>query len=141
MTLTVTVVETRPTNQSLAFIASVFNGLEPKIEETLKPMIDSDARAKADAAEATAELGALAEYAVAEGAARAALITYCKAASTDPAAAGQVDRITKSKDARSSQLKANVAAIKAEVDQPYSSLITVSAELPATANASGCTGI
>jgi hypothetical protein len=35
MTVTVTTVETRPTNEALAFIASIFNGVKPKVEEQI----------------------------------------------------------------------------------------------------------
>lgn len=143
VTVTATVVETRPTNEGLAFVASIFNGIEPKLEEAIKPILDSDARKAADAAEATATLGAQADYASAEGTAFASLITYCSTASTQTTAAGKQDRLNKSKDARNAQLKANVAAINAEVKQPFAKpkLVTISAELPSTINSEPCSGI
>lgn len=141
ITLTTTVVETRPTNEGLAFVATLFNAVEPKIEEKLKPLIDSSARRTAEAAEESASLGVQADYAAAEGTARAALVGYCLASSTESTAAGKQDRITKSKDARSAQLKANVAAIKAEIDQPYKQLVIISDGLPTTMNASVCSGL
>lgn len=134
VTVTTTIVETRPTKEGLAFIASVFNGLEPKIEEALKPVIDDQARHAADAT----SLGVQADYATAEGAARAALISYCSAASSEATAAGKQDRIAKSSAARTAQLKANVAAIKAELPQPFATLVTVASGLPHTANAGPC---
>jgi hypothetical protein len=134
VTVTSTVVETRPTKEGLAFIATVFNGLEPKIEEALKPDIDDQARHAADAT----SLGVQADYATAEGAARAAVISYCSASSTETTAAGKQDRITKSSAARTAQLKANVAALKAELAQPFTALVAVSSGLPATVNAGPC---
>jgi hypothetical protein len=134
VTVTSTVVETRPTKEGLAFIATVFNGLEPKIEEALKPVIDDQARHAADAT----SLGVQADYATAEGAARAAVISYCSASSAETTAAGKQDRITKSSAARTAQLKANVAAIKAELAQPFTTLVAVSSGLPTAVNAGPC---
>ena len=138
VTVTATVVETRPTNEGLAFIATVFNGLEPKIEAAVNPLIDSRARRTADAADDTATLGAQADYATAIGAADAAVISYCEAASADTNAAGRQDRITKSTAARAAQLKANVAAIKAELDQPFTALVVISALAPDVVNIGPC---
>jgi hypothetical protein len=141
VTLTATVVETRPTNEGLAFVASVFGGIQPKIEARLNQAIDSDARQAAENAEATAGLNAQAELAAAEGTAQAALIGYCTASSVDLTAAGKQDRITKSQSARSAQLKANVAAIKAEEDLRYDALVEISAGLPDAVNSLACRGI
>lgn len=140
VTLTATVVETRPTNEGLAFVASVFGGLQPQIEAKLKPLIDSEARQAAVDAEATAELNAQAELAAARGTAEGALISYCSASSPDATAAGRQDRITKSQAARAAQLKANVSAIKAAEAYIYDAIVVVSANLPSAVNAGPCTG-
>ncbi|MEH3036193.1 MAG: hypothetical protein PGN23_06835 [Sphingomonas adhaesiva] len=137
-TVTVTIVETRPTNEALAFVAAVFGGLQPKIEEKLKTVIDDDARRTADVAEATGQLDLEAAYAAALGTAQAAVVSYCEAASGDATPAGRTDRITKSQAARSAQIKANAAAIKADSPQPYPALAKISAGLPAQANPAAC---
>jgi len=139
VTVTVTVVETRPTNEGLAFVATVFNGLQPKIEAAVKPLIDSDARRATDVAEETGDLGLQVDLATAEGTAQSALIGYCSASSAALDAAGRQDRIAKSIAARNAQLKANVAAIKAGVAQPYGALVSISADPPSTANPGACT--
>lgn len=139
VTVTVTVVETRPTNEGLAFVATVFNGMQPKIETAVKPLIDSDTRRAAEVAEESGELGLQVELATADGTARSALIGYCSASSAALDAAGRQDRIAKSAAARNAQLKANAAAIKAGVAQPYVALISISADLPSAANPGACT--
>jgi hypothetical protein len=141
VTLTATVVETRPTNEGLAFVASVFGGIQPKIETRLNQIIDSDARQTAENAETTSDLNAQAELATAEGAAKAAVIGYCSASSVDPEAAGKRDRVSNSQVARAAQLKANVAAIKAGKDLLYTNLVVVSAGLPNLVNSAPCNGV
>ncbi|MCZ8282160.1 MAG: hypothetical protein O9286_07940 [Aquidulcibacter sp.] len=138
VTLTATVIETRPTNEGLAFVASVFSGIQPKIETRLNQIIDSDARQTAENTEATADLNAQAEFAVAQGSAQSAVIAYCSTSSSDAAAAGQQDRLAKSQAARAAQLKANVAAIKANDGLLYNSLVVVSADLPNVVNPGPC---
>lgn len=140
VTVTATVVETRPTNEGLAFVAAVFNGIQPRIEQAVRPLVDSDARETANAAAATTELVAQVEFATLEGAARSAVIGYCSLASTAADAAGRQDRLAKSTAARVAQLKANAAAIKAQVALPYPSLAEVSVGDPATVNTATCAG-
>lgn len=134
ITVKMTVVETRPTKEGLAFIASIFNGIEPQIETAAKPLLDSKA---ADAA-TTTDLTALATYATAKGSAEANLITYCNASSTDATAAGKQDRISKSATARAAQLQANVAAIGSGQPKPYLAFVAISSDLPGTANGTIC---
>lgn len=140
ITMVGTVVLTRPTNEALAFAATLFNGVEPKVEDTIKPILDPASARAAATASLTDSLDAQAEYATAQGAAEAAIIGYCGASSAADDAAGKQDRVGKSKDARAAQLKANVAAIKAATDPPYASLIVVSSKAPIEANAGQCAG-
>lgn len=141
VTLTATVVETRPTNEGLAFIAAIYNGIEPKIEDVAKPLIDSGARSAAEAAQRSGDLSAQADFSSADGAARAALITYCATSSAEDSAAGKQDRIQKSSAARIAQLKVNLAAIKADIEQPYANLIVISSALPSVSNAAICAAL
>lgn len=130
VTLTVTVVETRPTNEGLAFIASVFNGIKPKLEEALKPIIDPSLKDAAEEAAKSTAYSVEAEYSQAYQAAEGALIAYCHGASSDNSPTGQLDRIKKSGDARIAQLKANAAALKAgKLNVPYKNLVLISSSL------------
>lgn len=116
VTVTATIVETRKTREGLAFVASVFNDVKPKIEEELKPLYDETQRR----ANETAALTKLAELAGAVSAAEAKLITYCKVAKTDPQdAAAQIDRLTKSQEAYAAQVAANSKAISIGEALPY----------------------
>lgn len=137
-TVVVTVVETRPTNEALAFVASVFGGIQPKIEEKLKTVIDDNARRTADVSEATSQLELEAAFATALGTAEGARITYCDTSNGEATAAGRLDRITKSQAARSAQIKANAAALKADAALPFRTLTAISSGLPAQANAATC---
>ena len=138
VTLGATVVETRPTKEGLAFIAGIYNGIEPKLEERAKLLIDSDA---AQAANITADSAALtlkSNFETAKAAARSAGITYCETSSKAEDAAGKLDRIAKSKALFEAQVKANDAALKAELPQPFSGLVIISEQLPDTANSGIC---
>jgi hypothetical protein len=137
VTITVTVVETRPTREGLAFVAAVFNGARPAINEAIKPVLDPSARSAAAAQEATTNLTAQADLATAFAGARTALIAYCEGASDAETAAGRTDRITKSAAARTAQIRANVAAVAAEVAQPFPVLVAVG-EQKVSAGTIGC---
>ncbi len=116
VTVTTTVVETRPTREGLAFIASIFSAVKPKIEEALKPMLDSNFKAAEDVKEQAAKLTGDADHQATVTTAKLAVLTYCENSSADAAAAGKQDRLTKSSAARVAQLKANASSIK--YDQP-----------------------
>jgi len=135
ITVSMTVVETRPTKEGLAFIASIFNGIEPQIETAAKPLIDS----KAASAQESSDLSALSTFSTAQGTAQGAMFTYCSASSTDDTLAGKQDRITKSSAARSAQIQANVAAIAASQPKPFLKLVNISTGLARTANNDACT--
>lgn len=137
VTLTATVVETRPTNEGLAFIASIFNGVKPKLEEALKPIIDPSLKDAADEAAASAAYTVEADYSRAYQDAEGAIIAYCHGASSDSTPTGQADRIKKSGDARVAQLKANAAALKAgKSNLPYKKPVSISSAPPSSAT--GC---
>ncbi|EZP50005.1 hypothetical protein [Sphingomonas sp. RIT328] len=135
VTVTVTVVETRPTNEALAFVASVFNGVRPQISSALGPILSSDVAAT----EQTADLMAQGEYATALGAAKTALIAYCETASTATDAAGRSERLTRSAAARASQLMANSAAIKTGAALPFTSIVVIGDGTVDATKAVGCT--
>ncbi|SEJ83452.1 hypothetical protein SAMN05428950_103402 [Sphingomonas sp. OV641] len=125
ITVSITSVEARPSKPGLAFAASVFNGAKPAINSAIAPLISSDA---ADTLE-VAELSLNADYATSLGAARAALINYCDGVSKDNTVAGRADRIAKSSGARAAQFKANGAAIKIGVSQPFAAIVEISDEI------------
>lgn len=138
VSLSTTVVETRPTKEGLAFIAGIYNGIEPKLEQRAKLLIDSDA---AQAAHATADSAALtlkANFETAKAGARSAGITYCETSKKTDDAAGKLDRIEKSKALFEAQVKANDAALKADLQQPFPSLVSISEKLPDAANPNLC---
>lgn len=116
VTVTTTVVETRPTREGLAFIASIFSAVKPKVEEALKPALDSNFKAAEDVKEQTAKLTGDADHQATVTTAKLAVLAYCENSSADAGAAGKQDRLTKSSAARVAQLKANASSIK--YDQP-----------------------
>lgn len=138
VTLGVTVVETRPTKEGLAFIAGIYNGIEPKLAERAKLLIDSDAAQAADATVDSAALTLKANFETAKASARSAGITYCETSSKAEDAAGKLDRIAKSKALFEAQVKANDAALKADLPQPFSSFVSISEKLPDAANPDLC---
>lgn len=138
VTITATVVETRPTNQGLAFISSVFNGVQPKLEEQAKLLLDSNAARVAQVAAESADLTTQSAYQAALAAAMTARIAYCETSSTAGDAAGKTDRINKSKLLYDAQVKANDAALKADSDLPFDRFATISEKLPDTANPALC---
>ncbi|MCR5868226.1 hypothetical protein [Aquincola sp. J276] len=126
VTVTTTVVETRPTREGLAFIASVFGSAKPRIEEALKPILNPAFKAEEDIKEQTAELNGDAEHETAVTAAKLAVLAYCSSKAGDDAAAKQ-DRLTKSSAARVAQLKANASAVKyGKADMPFKVYVAVS---------------
>lgn len=131
VTMTATVVETRPANEGLAFIASVFgSSVKPKLEEAIKPIIDSEVRTAAEQTQGAAALTAEADYAAAELAAELAVLAYCSGANKDNTLAGRQDRLTKSSNARIAQLKANAAALRIGRSPRFAPLITSSEGMP-----------
>ncbi len=132
VTVTTTVIETRPTREFLTFIATVFNGARPAIEGALKSEIDPTTRETEERSALTSQ-GA---YATSLAAAHNAVIAYCALDSTS----SQPDRYTKSAAARTAQLAANSAAMAADANVPFSSsrLIAVSGQAVAAANPGRC---
>ena len=126
VTLTTTVVETRPTREGLAFIASIFSSVKPKIEEALKPVLDPNFKAAEEQKQLAAELTGDAEHEAALTAAKLAVLAYCSASSSDPGAVGKQDRLTKSSAARVAQLKANASAVKYGKTRAYDTYVAVS---------------
>lgn len=122
VTVTTTVVETRPTREGLAFIASIFSSVKPKIEEALKPITDPTFKAEEDIKQQTAELTGDAEHEAALTTAKLAVLSYCESASKEMTAAGKQDRVTKSSAARVAQLKANASSVKYGKPQKYGHL-------------------
>lgn len=114
VTAKTTVVETRPSRAFLAFVASIFNDVaKPAINTALKNEFDADTietNTKSD-------LDASAAYATAYGTAIAARSTYC--ALDVNAASNEAERAKASAAARSAQIKANKAAIDADLEPPF----------------------
>lgn len=131
-TVTATVVETRPTREFLAFVASVFGAARPAIESELKSELDSTTIR----AEANTALDAEGAFADALGKAHSAVLIYCALPSGDEKKA---ERFAKSGEARKAQIAANKAALAADAVAPFASLVTVSGSAPATSNSSACT--
>lgn len=132
VTVTTTVIETRPTREFLAFVASVFNASRPSIEGALKSEIDPATRDTELRSGYTARGTFARDLATGQNAVEA----YCDLGSSSSAS----DRRTKSAAALSAQLTANSSAILADTDEPFSpdDLITVSGADVATANGSRC---
>ncbi|MGL4427484.1 MAG: hypothetical protein ACRCT4_00995 [Silvania sp.] len=122
VTLASTVVETRPTNEGLAFIAAVFNTVRPELENTLKDNFDPETMKRNDSNAADAE----SNYLTALGAARKAEIEYCSLSQKGDSATARADRITKSSAAGAAQAKANSAAIRVGKTYDFPRVIPVS---------------
>lgn len=126
VTVTTTVVETRPTREGLAFIASVFSSAKPKIEDSLKPIFNPAFKAEEDIKQQTAELTGDAEHESTVTSAKLAVLAYCATATAGDTAAGRQDRLTKSSAARVAQLKANASAVKyGKTPMPFDKYIAV----------------
>jgi hypothetical protein len=135
-TITATVVESRPTREFLAFVASVFTATQPAIETAVKGQIDSAQRRSS----ATGDLDTQGAYYAALGTAHSAMTEYCRLSGED---AARGDRFAKSGSAAKAQLDANKAAIQALVRPlpfPAEQIIQVSGDPVDQANAAGCTG-
>lgn len=135
-TVTATVVETRPTRQFLAFIASVFTATQPAIESEIKGKIDSAQRR----ANESGDIDTQAAYREALGTAHSAITEYCALGDGDDKRA---ERWAKSGSASKAQLDANKAALAALVRPlPFSreNLIQVTGGKPTVDNARGCQG-
>lgn len=123
-TLTTTVIETRPTKEFLAFVASVFTGAEPALTDAVKGQIDPATRLSAH----QATIDNQSAYSAAFATAQTSLLTYCAL----PAASSKADLITKSAAARTAQLAANKAALSADITTPFPDLVEVGTTDPAT---------
>ena len=108
MTLTATVVETRPSNEGLAFIASVFGGVKSTLNEEVQQIIDPSLN---DAAKAAAEL-AESDFYSAKSDAETAKVTYCTNGNSN------ANNEAGDSMVRAKQLKANSLAIKAKITTP-----------------------
>jgi hypothetical protein len=123
-TITATVIETRPTKEFLAFVASVFAGVEPQLNDALKNQIDPATRAT----NAGTDIDHQSAYVTAYATAQTAMFAYCVL----PGATAKGDLITKSAAARVGQLAANKAAIAADLNAPYAQLVEVGTADPTT---------
>lgn len=124
VTLTSTVIETRPTNEGLAFIAAIFTSIKPKIEDSLKSYYDPTVQLNTK----TNALENQTDYLSALQQAESSLIDYCSGMKQDNSAASKKDRLIKSSTARIDQLKANKAALEAGIYPPYKELVRLSSE-------------
>ena len=129
-TVTTTVIETRPTKEFLAFVASVFNSVEPTINSEVKGTIDPAARRTA----AATSLDNESAFATSFAAAQTSLLAYCAL----PATTDRSDLISKSASALTAQLAANKAALSADRTQPFPTLVEVGSDDPSTVD--GCAG-
>lgn len=125
VTLVSTVVETRPTKEGLAFIASVFSNAQPQLETGLKQYYDPIVR---DAAK-TEHLSNSSDYTTAMQAAEINRIEYCNNTSKDNTPSGQKDRINKSATLRVSQLNANSKAMSAGMSEPFTDPVKMSSDI------------
>lgn len=124
VTLTSTVIETRPTNEGLAFIAAIFTSIKPKIEDSLKEYYDPTIQLNTEKNSLTNQT----DYLMALQQAESSLIDYCSGMKQDNSADGKKDRLVKSGTARIDQLKANKAALEAGIYPPYKELVRLSSE-------------
>ena len=122
VTLTSTVVETRPERGGLAFVASVFTAAEPTIKTAVGPALDSTVASANKQATLTVEATAQTAFGQGEG----AMIAYCQYTTVNPDPAGRADYIQKSSAASAAQLVANSAALAAHKAEPYPDVITIS---------------
>ncbi len=135
VTITTTVIETRPTKEFLAFVASVFN-------KNAKPVLDSKLKSALDPATIEKEVNdafdAEAAYVTAYGAAQEAIINYCALKGLGMDKNNAASRIKASSSARNLQILANKAAVAADRERPYSpsKFINASDQEIATANPS-----
>ena len=125
-TLTTTVIETRPTKQFLAFVASVFTAVEPTLTDAVKGQIDPATRTAAK----KTSLDNASAYATAVASAKTALLTYCAL----PADTAKSDLITKSTAALTAQLAANKAALDADKTAPFPTLVDAGTADPSSAS-------
>lgn len=129
-TATVTIVESRPTKEFVAFVASVFTAARPAIDTGLKNAIDP-------ATKLTNQQTALdneGTYGDALAKAKVAVLNYCALDATSKA----VDRLTASGSVHQLQAVANKAALSADYSTPFASLAIVSDGDPKTINAATC---
>lgn len=122
VTLSSTVVETRPTNEGLAFIASIFTAIKPDIENSIKESIDPETIKKTRSEISDAE----STYLMALGEAKKAELDYCTLPQKGDSTAARTERIIKSAAAGSAQAKANSAAIKMGKAYEFTRIIPVS---------------
>lgn len=124
-TLTTTVIETRPTKQFLAFVASVFTAVEPTLTDAVKGQIDPTTQTAAKKTSIDNESA----YATALASAKTALLTYCAL----PADTSKADLIAKSTAALTAQLAVNKAALDADKTAPFPTLIDAGIADPSSA--------
>ncbi|CAM8633566.1 MULTISPECIES: hypothetical protein [Sphingomonadales] len=129
-TATVTVVESRPTKEFVAFVAGVFAAARPAIDARLKEEIDP-ATQLASQKTALDNEGA---YGDALAKAKVALLNYCAL----DAASKISDRISQSGATRQLQAAANKAALTADYSPPFTTLAIVSDGVPKTVNPDTC---
>lgn len=130
VTVTTTAVETRPSRQFLAFVASVFGAQAPAIRTAVTDEINP---APAQAAERTAR----ATYYTALATALGNVAAYCALTNQSPLA----DRATKSATARNAQETANAQARDLGLAVPFDQLIAVGGEAPSIHNAQACAAL
>lgn len=123
-TITTTVIETRPTKEFLAFVASVFSGVEPQLNDALKDRIDPATRTT----NAAAGIDLQTAYTTSFAAAQTAMYEYCAL----PGTSAKADLISKSAAARIAQLGANKAALSADLKAPFGQLVEVGTGDPAS---------
>lgn len=137
VTVTATVIETRPTKEFLAFVATAFGAVKPAIEAKLKETIDPASLESASNSTFDAE----AKFAEAHGKALTAALAYCDFADASPAKRSK--RAELSGAARALQVAANKAAFAADMPAAFSSaaLIKTSGAPVNDANAAACSAL
>ncbi|MEZ2416371.1 hypothetical protein [Luteibacter sp. RCC_6_2] len=141
VTVTATVVETRPERGGLAFVAKVFSDIKPKVTTAAINAIDSSARAAAEGEKKSSAFDAEAAYTDSLSNELQAIVAYCHQSSSATDAPGAIDRIAKSAAARSAQLKSRSDAIKAGDNPSRDPLVVVDDQPVAnSSNQSVCTG-
>lgn len=129
-TATVTIVESRPTKEFAAFVSSVFTAARPAINTGLSNAIDP-------ATQLTNQKTALdneGAYGVALASAKVAVANYCALDGNSKT----IDRLTQSGALLQLQAAANKAALTADYEAPFGTLVIVSDGIPKAVNRSTC---
>ena len=133
VTITTTIVESRPSRQYLAFLHTILEGANEEIDSEINDQLDPETQTTNQTASNTAQGQAATSLATANN----SIISYCNVSGDNDVSA---TRNTRSATARSHQFDANSKALAAgeEIPFPDAELIIVSGDSVSTANLSGC---